>query len=320
MGGKHRFVLVSLGLILGSIPAVACSGATAFVENDPFDAGAGGDARTVPTATATSTATGTGTAIGTTTPSPPPVDAGGDAETSEPDASTDAGHHDAGAEADAGTDAGIDAGTGDDDDDDTTTCLDPTPIDQTQFPYVKAAAVAAGSCSNDDLKAFSAFYKEHQADDELVERWPKSVPSACAHCIFTDERSGSPKVWRSLVIEDDTTFLGNQGGCIEIVSGSFACGRAYQQFQACTVEACTTRCTTQAEFNQCRQDATVLTTACKSAYDALKKECGADLAKYQNACRGTTYTFEGPIRVSCIGTGVVVTPKDAGPRDAADAN
>ena len=97
------------------------------------------------------------------------------------------------------------------------------------------------------------------------------------------------------------SFNVNRGGCIELASGNEACGRAYQQFQDCTIDACLKDCQTQAEFTKCRQDATVLTTSCKSAFDSLKSTCGeSNIGAYEQKCKGTTYTFEGPIKRACL--------------------
>ena len=42
----------------------------------------------------------------------------------------------------------------------------------------------------------------------------------------------------------------------------------------------------------------------------MQKDCGANLAAYETACQGTTYTFEGPITTQCVKGGG--TKADAG--------
>lgn len=307
--GKRRFALASITALFGSV--AACSGSSAFID-DVEDSGSG--VTTSPTSTTTATGTSTGN------PPPPlpdassdhdePIDAGSDVET-VPDASEDAGVEDSGVVEDAGVeDAGIeDAGPVDSG---PATCLDPTPIDQTQFRYQRAVAPVKGACAAKELNAFSAYYKAHGNDDDFtMKAWADSVSNTCSACIFTDETKGPVKAWRSIIIADDELQKVNRGGCVEIVSGSVACGRAYDQFQECTLAACTSRCTTREDFSACRQDPTVLTTACKDAFEAVQKQCGDDIGSYETSCRGTTYTFEGPIRVSCV-TGWPATGKDAG--------
>ncbi len=176
-----------------------------------------------------------------------------------------------------------------------------TPIDATQFPYNKAKAKAPGACTAADLAAFSAYYKAHSADTGVdATAWGTSVSAACSSCIFTDASVNPSADWGPVVVTDGQLKTVNTGGCVELVSGKPDCGRAYQQYGDCTLEACLEKCTTQSDFAACRQDAAVLTGACKGAIDAVTSACGASVASYETACRGTTYTFEGPIKVACI--------------------
>jgi hypothetical protein len=195
----------------------------------------------------------------------------------------------------------------DDDDDDNNnntaaTCLSKDPIDATQYEYVKANT-AQRACTARELADFSAYYRAHATDNDLTTGWAASVSPGCAACIFTDVTNGPATTWGPVLIKDGQLQDVNRGGCIEIVSGSEACGRAYQQFQDCSVDACLKNCTTQAEFTKCRQDATVLTTSCKNALDSVKTACDeSKIGQYETACKGTTYTFEGPIKRACVGT------------------
>lgn len=226
-------------------------------------------------------------------------------------------------DAKAGTSSGTPVGddddtTGDDDDTAEPTCLSKDPIDATAFPYTKSAKAVKGACTTKELTDFSAYYKAHVSDDDFLDTWPTAVSEKCSTCIFTDATGDAPTTWGPIVIAVDDQGAKdlsiNRGGCVETVSGKEACGRAYQQFQDCTIQACLKDCKTQAEFTKCRQDGTVLTTSCKDALAALKTECGEKtVGQYETACKGTTYTFEGPIKVLCI-TGAGAT--DAGTKDA----
>lgn len=181
------------------------------------------------------------------------------------------------------------------------TCLAQAPIDATQFAYNKARPAQLGACTAVEMGNLSAFYKAHAGDDDLLTTWPASVSAGCASCVFSQETDAT---WSPIVIGTDAagdpSFNVDRGGCIETVSDSEACGRAYNQFQDCTLEACLEDCTTQQDFVACRKDASVLTTACKDAFENLKSACGEDkIAGYEAQCKGTTYTFEGPIHEAC---------------------
>jgi hypothetical protein len=219
---------------------------------------------------------------------------------------------------------------GDDDDDDgggtatTKSCLSTDPIDQTKYEYIPAITPVKGACTDTDTAAFSAFYKAHGADASFkVTDWMATVSQGCSSCIFTTEPGdgGAAPEWGPIVVKPNAQGVlsidtVNRGGCIEVVSGSASCGRAYQQYQDCTLDACLKNCKSQADFNACRQDANVLTTSCKDAFTAVKTVCGSQtvIQGYEAQCKGPTYTFEGPIKIMCqVGA---TPPTDAGP----DAN
>ena len=197
---------------------------------------------------------------------------------------------------------------GDDDDDDDdmtvdagpaepTSCLSTDPIDATQYPYTPTAPALRGKCTATELAALSSYYRANATSLDL-DGWRASVGADCSACAFGDADGAT---WAPLLVGDDGQFAVNRGGCVEAVSGSEACGRAYQQYQDCTVDACLVNCTTQAEFTQCRQDQAVLTTSCKGALENVKSACGeTNIGQYETACKGTTYTFEGPIKVMCV--------------------
>jgi hypothetical protein len=222
---------------------------------------------------------------------------------------------------------------GDDDDDDdggpvapVKSCLNTTPIDQTKYAYIPAITPMKNACTDTETAAISAYYKAHGADASFkVTDWMATVSQGCASCIFTTEPDdgGAAPAWGPIVVKPNAQNVlsidtVNRGGCIELVSGSAPCGRAYQQYQDCTLDACLLSCKSQAEFNACRQDANVLTTACKDAFAAVKTVCGGQSAVqgYEAQCKGPTYTFEGPIKIMCQ-TGAT-PPHDAGTDADAD--
>lgn len=211
-----------------------------------------------------------------------------------------------GSSADAGT-SGADGGTvvpeggtsGSDGGAAAATCLSTTPIDATQYEYRSPGAVTAGRCTSAEAAAISTYYKQHSTDaDFSIASWKASTSAACGACAFG---AAANPTWAPIMEGVDGELQVNRGGCIEQVSQSAACGRAYQQFQDCTLDACLTACTTQEEFTRCRADTTVLATSCKGAYDQLLSVCGStNIGTYETKCKGTTYTFEGPIKVACV--------------------
>lgn len=210
---------------------------------------------------------------------------------------------------------GVDAGPpqGDDDDDNAdasanASCLSTAPIDQSQFPYSSAKPATPGACTAQELANLSAYYRAHAAEDLTLTQWKTAVSASCGACAFGDLNDAQ---WKPIVGVDDKFQSVNSGGCIEQVTGSQACGQSYQQFNDCTLQACLVSCTTQAEFTKCRQDQAVLTTSCKGAYETMTAACGSSLGAAQTACKGTTYTFEGPIKVACV-TGAPHVASDAG--------
>jgi hypothetical protein len=62
-----------------------------------------------------------------------------------------------------------------------------------------------------------------------------------------------------------------------------------------------TNCQTQDDFMNCLADnQAIFSGPCKDAYDNLTKECGDNIDAYEKACKGQTWTFEGPVTVQCI--------------------
>lgn len=201
-------------------------------------------------------------------------------------------------------------------------CAGKDPIDATQYPYASALK-SAGACTTDDLTNLSAYFKTKLDADEdvLVSQWSKEVSDTCSACVFGGTDAAE---WAPLLVKDDKLDGVNRGGCVEVVSGKPACGKAYQQVTECRLNACLPTsqggvgtCKTQEEFEACLDDAEgIFTGPCKDSFDALIKECGNNLGAYEDACKGVAYTFEGPIKVQCI-TGGAKTDVDAGD-DAGD--
>lgn len=168
-------------------------------------------------------------------------------------------------------------------------------IDATKFPW-KPPAVLPGSCSNEDLASFVAFVKS--ADDP--QKWKDgawTTNETCRSCVFGPETT----TWPPLVVDSAGKLADlNVGGCIAVASGRDACGRAYQQWTACYLEACTgcpgmfSGCVSTANMHQCRK-----------AFEAVVPSCGGRevAAAAEKACDFDEYRFEGTIRAQCIGLG-----------------
>lgn len=202
---------------------------------------------------------------------------------------------------DGGSEAGPGPGPGPGPNPDPNSCLDTTPINATLFPY-KKAGVTPGACTNAELTTLSNYFKSqtNAGLDVSIASWSAQVSASCSKCVFSN---GTGTTWTPIITSGDELANVNRGGCIEIKSGKESCGRAYQQVTECRLEACLSLCQTQAEFTACVQDAASIFGAggpCKTAFDKMDLECGANLATYENACLGTSWTFEGPIKAQCI--------------------
>lgn len=176
-------------------------------------------------------------------------------------------------------------------------------IDATKFPYTRARKMA-NACTAKELDAISAYFTDQakQQEDITISDWVKTVSDGCAKCVFSD---GTGTEWTPILTKGDKLDDVNRGGCIEIASGKEACGQAYQRVAACRLAACTDTCDTPDGFMECLADVQgIFSGPCKSAYTTLERECGDDLSKYEAQCKGTAYTFEGPIKVQCVNGGV----------------
>ncbi|MBS2011488.1 MAG: hypothetical protein JST00_01140 [Deltaproteobacteria bacterium] len=189
--------------------------------------------------------------------------------------------------ADATSDAKTDSSTGGQ-------CPVTTPIDATTFPW-KPPAVTPGACSEADLNAFITYVAK--TDDP--QKWKLGIANGtCASCVFGPDGATWPPM-----VENAAGMLQllNIGGCIAVASGIEACGRGYQQWRDCYIEACADCIDDSATYNKCITAANK--GACKKAFDDVILGCGsAQVAgDAETACDGNQYVFEGPIRAQCIG-------------------
>lgn len=187
-------------------------------------------------------------------------------------------------------------------------CMEKDSIDATKFPYATAKK-APNACTNQELEDLAKFFTEkaQNTEDIVISDWAKVVSDTCATCVFSD---GTGAEWSPILVKNNKLDNVNRGGCIEIASGKRSCGEAYQRVAECRLAACADTCKTAEGFTECLQDVEgIFTGPCKGAYDTLQKECGNDLPNYEAACRGSAYTFEGPVRVQCV-TGSANTTKD----------
>jgi hypothetical protein len=188
-----------------------------------------------------------------------------------------------------GTSSGEEAGP--------STCPTPDVIDATTFPW-KPPSVTPGACTEGELDAFVAFVEK--TDDP--QKWKDgnwTTNAACRDCVFAKETT----TWPPLILNASGQLAElNVGGCIAIASGKEACGKAYQQWRTCYLEACTDCPDGDSNaFSKCVTAANKK--ACKKAFDDVVPACGDvdTAANAETACDGEKYVFEGPIRAQCIG-------------------
>ena len=183
--------------------------------------------------------------------------------------------------------------------DDDIACMEKDAIDETKFPYATAKK-APNACSAKELEDLAKFFtdKAQNTEDISIAEWKAAVSDTCAKCVFS-EATGAE--WSPILVKGDKLDNVNRGGCIEIASGKRSCGQAYQRVAECRLAACVDTCKSAEGFTECLGDVEgIFTGPCKGAYESLQKECGNDLEKYEAACRGVNYTFEGPVRVQCV--------------------
>ncbi|MBX3192010.1 MAG: hypothetical protein KF819_33780 [Labilithrix sp.] len=176
-------------------------------------------------------------------------------------------------------------------------CPSTRPIDADVLPW-RPPAVAPGSCTEGDLAALVSHIDMNPNGDPSA--WKASIASeVCRSCIFGPEGV----TWPPLV-ENNAGMLSliNVGGCIAVATGNAACGKAYQNWYDCRIEACIDCEDNGSRFAQCLSVANK--SACKAAFDNVGTICGdVEIANAEQACVSSKYVFEGPVRAQCIGLG-----------------
>jgi hypothetical protein len=194
-------------------------------------------------------------------------------------------------------------------------CFSETPVDATQFTY-KPPTIRPGACTAQDIAnliqyvddSTDATFADFQR--EINEKYPKS----CAECIF-GERSAA--TWAPILTEDGKVVDLNSSGCVQIASKKGdACGRAHWQWNSCIDKACFDCPADSAEEDEC--NTAVQSGACKTATDALAKDCGTSINTFITACRGK-YGFDAWITRQCGGSPPDGGTGDAGPDGSSDA-
>lgn len=171
---------------------------------------------------------------------------------------------------------------GNDDSDNTqipTTCMDTKPFDATTVPY-HSPAVKTGSCTTADIKVFDDYIRDNpRASFDDVKATMTKQSERCSACVFggTDDETWAP------IVSDGTSSTFNGGGCVGVVSGKDACGKAYQQWNTCLNQVCEA-CTDQSENTQCKNDAQQAAAPCGPASKTLFDACGRDVNSYLKKC------------------------------------
>jgi hypothetical protein len=189
-------------------------------------------------------------------------------------------------------------------------CMVDQVLDATSVPYLPAR-VEPGSCTLQVIKTL----------EDLVANKPDGLPFSdvkkaiqgydptygpkCAACVF----AAATDHWAPIV-EDGSNVIVNTGGCMEVVSGNTACGKAWQQFDTCTNYGCQ-NCSSDADKQNCYGAVGAPGGPCEAATTAVKSACGSNLVNYVNTCYPDgELTIAGPIKKQCIeGT---PTASDAG--------
>jgi hypothetical protein len=187
-------------------------------------------------------------------------------------------------------------------------CFSDDPVDVRRTPY-KPARIKPGSCSENVISIVGELLATNDGTltaSKIADAVSTQESAACAECIVGEDGD----TWAPLVAANDGTFTENVGGCLEVLSGEVACGKAIQQFTACLATACST-CTDDADRQYCVNSAQA--SACKDAQKALIMGCGAGVNSYIGSCFTGTYindvgaSVSGTIRELCV-----APAKDAG--------
>ena len=156
-------------------------------------------------------------------------------------------------------------------------CPTTSPIDYSNLPY-SPPAVLPGACTRAEVDNLIAFIeKENDPRD-----WKASIGSpSCRSCVFG---LYTATTWAPILEDGGGNPLAlNVGGCIAIRSGIPACGKAYQQWYDCRLEACID-CGDDRDYARCLSSADK--GACAKAYANVPSSCGGQgaVSSAESAC------------------------------------
>ena len=178
-------------------------------------------------------------------------------------------------------------------------------------PAYKSPVVKPGACKPEILTFLEGYLKTAPAtattaDIKAAVNTHTAPDTGCADCIF----AAPTDKWGPVVVDTAGSFL-NTGGCMEIVSGSAACGKGWFDADLCLTAACGD-CTADADYKACL--AAAAKADCATYVGEANSGCGANLQTYLGECfpQTLTYDVEGPIQAQCIG-GLDGGIGDAGP-------
>lgn len=181
------------------------------------------------------------------------------------------------------------------------TCPSTATINATTLPW-KSPSRQVGACTQTDLNALVS-YVDTENDPQKWKSGPWTSSTACRNCVFAQETATT---WPPLIL-DATGNLAeiNVGGCIAIASGKDGCGRTYQQWRSCYLEACADCPAGDANaFSTCISAASK--GACSKALADVTGPLGCGDATTasdaETKCAGTDYVFEGGVKAQCIGS------------------
>lgn len=177
-------------------------------------------------------------------------------------------------------------------------CPAASEIDVSEAPY-KPANVVAGACTSRELSAMVDYMNktlQRVGGVPHVSEMSALVSTKCASCAFSD---GSGPKWTPMLTKGDEIDVIDRGACIEVVSGNFACGKAYQHVAQCVIDACA-GCSADAR-TECLSTSKAVKQACSVSSRVMLDTCGPDLQKYEDTCLNASYDFEGVVRALCVG-------------------
>jgi hypothetical protein len=176
------------------------------------------------------------------------------------------------------------------------TCPTTAAIDATTNEW-KPPNVMPGACTGAMVDALVA-----AVDASPMIAYPdlkaKITDPTCKACLFAPDGAK----WAAFVEDASGAFLRqNFGGCVAVVSGQEACGKAFSQYEDCTDLACQD-CADETSFNACNSPASK--GACKTAASNVTTVCGSNVTAI-DTCQslGTKYLFESAARALCVGLG-----------------